>query len=177
MRKVHTDHLQEWVGTLHAGESVLLSGTVYTARDAVHKRLKALIEEGKPLPFELDGSVIYYAGPTPAKDGLPIGSCGPTTSSRMDPYMELLSAHGLKLTIGKGDRSPQVYQALRSCGGAYLCAIGGAGALCAASVKAAEVVAFPELGCESVKKLTVEDFPLFVAIDADGHSIFPHTDE
>ena len=172
MKHYHTSHAAEWAPTLRAGEEILLSGTVYTARDAVHKRLFALLDADQPLPIDLQGAAIYYAGPTPATDTLPIGSCGPTTSSRMDPYVPRLTALGLSVTIGKGDRAPAVYDALREYGAVYLCAIGGAGALCTRAIKSCEVVAFPELGCESLKKLTVEDFPLYVGIDSVGGSIF-----
>ena len=164
--------MKEWLPSLRAGEEILLTGTVYTARDAVHKRLIALLDEKKALPFPLANTAIYYAGPTPAKNGLPIGSCGPTTSSRMDPYLPRLFDAGLRLTIGKGDRSPAVYEAIKRYGGAYLLALGGAGALVAQSVRTLDVIAFPELGCESVKRLVIEKLPLYVGIDATGASIF-----
>lgn len=172
MKTYLLSEMADWIKTLHAGEEILLSGTVYTARDAAHKRLCALLDEHKPLPFPLAGSAIYYAGPTPAKNGLPIGSCGPTTSSRMDPYLPRLFDAGLRLTIGKGDRSPAVYEAIKHYGGAYLLALGGAGALVAQSVRTLDVIAFPELGCESVKRLVIEKLPLYVGIDATGASIF-----
>ncbi|MBR2951849.1 MAG: fumarate hydratase C-terminal domain-containing protein [Clostridia bacterium] len=172
MKTYLLSEMADWIKTLHAGEEILLSGTVYTARDAAHKRLCALLDEHKPLPFPLAGSAIYYAGPTPAKNGLPIGSCGPTTSSRMDPYLPRLFDAGLRLTIGKGDRSPTVYEAIKRYGGAYLLALGGAGALVAQSVRTLDVIAFPELGCESVKRLVIEKLPLYVGIDATGASIF-----
>lgn len=172
MKTYLLSEMADWIKTLHAGEEILLSGTVYTARDAAHKRLCALLDEHKPLPFPLAGSAIYYAGPTPAKNGLPIGSCGPTTSSRMDPYLPRLFDAGLRLTIGKGDRSPAVYEAIKRYGGAYLLALGGAGALVAQSVRTLDVIAFPELGCESVKRLVIEKLPLYVGIDATGASIF-----
>ena len=172
MKTYLLSEMADWLQTIRAGEEILLSGTVYTARDAAHKRLCALLDEHKPLPFPLAGSAIYYAGPTPAKNGLPIGSCGPTTSSRMDPYLPRLFDAGLRLTIGKGDRSPAVYEAIKRYGGAYLLALGGAGALVAQSVRALDVIAFPELGCESVKRLVIEKLPLYVGIDATGASIF-----
>ena len=172
MKTYLLSEMADWIKTLHAGEEILLSGTVYTARDAAHKRLCALLDEHKPLPFPLAGSAIYYAGPTPAKNGLPIGSCGPTTSSRMDPYLPRLFDVGLRLTIGQGDRSPAVYEAIKRYGGAYLLALGGAGALVAQSVRTLDVIAFPELGCESVKRLVIEKLPLYVGIDAPGASIF-----
>ena len=172
MKTYLLSEMADWLQTIRAGEEILLSGTVYTARDAAHKRLFALLDEHKPLPFPLAGSAIYYACPTPAKNGLPIGSCGPTTSSRMDPYLPRLFEAGLRLTIGKGDRSPAVYEAIKRYGGAYLLALGGAGALVAQSVRTLDVIAFPELGCESVKRLVIEKLPLYVGIDATGASIF-----
>ncbi len=172
MKHCHLNDMHLWLPTLRAGEEIFLSGTVYTARDAVHKRLFALLDRKEPLPFPLAGTAIYYAGPTPAKNGFSIGSCGPTTSSRMDPYVPRLFEEGLRITIGKGDRAPAVYDSIKKFGGAYLVALGGAGALCARSIKQVEVVAFPELGCESVKRMDIHDFPLFVGIDAQGGSIF-----
>ena len=157
---------------LKAGDAILLSGTVYTARDAAHKKIAQALREGALLPFPLSESVIYYAGPTPATHNLPIGSCGPTTSSRMDPYIPLLFENGLRITIGKGDRSTVVYDTIRRYKGLYLCAIGGVGALAASCIKSAEIIAYGELGCESVKRLTIENLPLFVGIDKEGNSIF-----
>lgn len=157
---------------LRAGDPILLSGVIYTARDAAHKRLNAMLDKGEPLPFPLRGSAIYYAGPTPAPEGFPIGSCGPTTSSRMDVYTPRLLDLGLTAMIGKGGRSPQVQEAVCRNKAVYLCAIGGAGALAAQAVRSAEVVAFEDLGCESVKRLVVEDFPLIVGIDCAGGSLF-----
>lgn len=172
MKVLDTANVNEWITELRAGEEVSLSGTVYTARDAAHKRIFSLLDAGEALPFPLDGATVYYAGPTPAKNGLPVGSCGPTTASRMDPYVPRLSSLGLRLTIGKGDRSPEVYRAMQEYRCAYLCAIGGAGALCAEHITAAEVIAFDDLGCESVKRLTFSGMPLFVGIDPLGGSIF-----
>ncbi len=172
MKHYHVEDINSWFREVRAGEQILLSGVIYTARDAAHKRIVAAMENGEEPPFSLNGCAVYYAGPTPAKSGMPVGSCGPTTSSRMDPYVPYLTAHGLKCTIGKGDRAPSVYDALIEHGGIYLCAIGGAGALCAKSIKEVTVIAYPELGCESVKRMVVEDFPLFVGIDSLGHSIF-----
>lgn len=170
--RVHTDTITRQAVNLKAGDQVLLSGIVYTARDAAHKRICALLDEGKEPPFPLEGATVYYAGPTPAPDGLPIGSCGPTTSGRMDAYAPQLLDLGLKCMIGKGNRSDEVVDAMKRNGAVYLCAIGGAGALAAKCVKSLEVVAFEDLGCESVKRLVVEDFPLIVAIDACGGSLF-----
>ena len=150
----------------------MLSGTIYTARDAAHKRLFSMLDSGKPLPFEMKNASIYYAGPTPAPDNLPIGACGPTTSSRMDVFAPRLLDLGLKCMIGKGGRSREVIEAIRRNEAVYLCAIGGAGALAAKCVRSVKVLAFEDLGCESVKELQIEDFPLFTAIDCRGGSLF-----
>ncbi|MBE6764278.1 MAG: TRZ/ATZ family protein [Ruminococcaceae bacterium] len=164
----NTDEMKNYALSLQAGDRVLLSGTVYTARDAAHKRIMSIIEEGGELPFDIEGAVIYYAGPTPAPEGKAIGSCGPTTSCRMDPYTPHLLDMGLAATVGKGDRSQDVIDAVVRNGSVYLCAIGGAGALAAESVVSCDVIAFDDLGCESVKKLEIKDFPLVVAIDSNG---------
>ncbi|NLM64376.1 MAG: Fe-S-containing hydro-lyase [Firmicutes bacterium] len=160
------------VAGLRAGDQVLLTGVVYTARDAAHKRLVALIEEGKPLPFELAGQLIYYVGPTPAKPGEPIGSAGPTTAGRMDPYAPVLMEHGLKGMIGKGARSKAVRDAMVRHRAVYFAAVGGAGALAAKRIKSAEIVAYEDLGPEAVRKLYVEDFPLFVVNDVYGGDLY-----
>ncbi len=172
MIKMNTSEIRERAGTLRAGDEVLLSGTVYTARDAVHKKFATLIAEKKTLPIDLHGAVIYYAGPTPAKNGLAVGSCGPTTSSRMDRNTPMLLERGLCGMIGKGERSTEVKKAIERNGGVYFCAIGGAGALYASCIKSCEIVAFEELGCESLKKMTIEDFPLIVGIDSHGGDVF-----
>lgn len=172
MQQLNTGSLREAAQTLRAGQRVLLSGTVYTARDAAHKRLAALLQAGQPLPFPLQDACIYYAGPTPAKPGQVIGSCGPTTSGRMDPYTPLLLAHGLCAMVGKGGRSQAVCEAMARQGALYFCAIGGAGALAAQCVKSCEEAAFADLGCESIKRLEFERFPLVLAIDAKGGSLF-----
>jgi fumarate hydratase subunit beta len=169
---IDTQNIAEAAQTLRAGDKILLSGTIYTARDAAHKRLFAMLDRGEKLPFELKNATVYYAGPTPAPEGLPIGSCGPTTSSRMDVFAPRLLDLGLKCMIGKGGRSPAVVEAIRRNGAVYLCAIGGAGALAAKCVRSLEVIAFEDLGCESIKRLTIEKFPLFVAIDCHGGSLF-----
>lgn len=171
MKKYSTQDFREWSKKVTAGEEILLSGTVYTSRDAAHKRIFAALESGDALPYEIENAFIYYAGPTPPKTGA-VGSCGPTTSSRMDVFAPLLYKMGLAATIGKGDRNEEVYNAIKDSGGIYLCAIGGAGALASKAITSAEVIAYDDLGCESVKKLTVKDFPLYVAIDASGKSIF-----
>ena len=164
--------LKKHITELTVGDKVYLSGTVYTSRDAAHKRIFELLESDKPLPYNLDGAIIYYAGPTPTPKDLPIGSCGPTTSCRMDPYTPKLYDLGVIATIGKGERSSEVVDAIKRNGAVYLCAIGGAGALSALSVTECEVVAIDDLGCESVKKLEFKDFPLIVGIDSNGNSIF-----
>ncbi len=172
VKRLDTADSLAWAPSLRAGERILLSGTVYTSRDAAHKRIFELLDRGDPLPYPLEGSAVYYAGPTPAPDGLPIGACGPTTSGRMDPYSPRLMDLGLKVMIGKGNRSPAVVEAIRRTQSVYLCAIGGAGALAAQCIVEAEVIAFEDLGCESVKRLTFRDFPLIVAIDSIGNSLF-----
>ncbi len=159
-------------GKLHAGDRILLSGTVYTSRDAAHKRISTLLDNGKPLPFPLKDSVIYYSGSTPAPKDLPIGSCGPTTSGRMDIHTPRLYDLGVVATIGKGERSKEVIDAICRNRAAYFCALGGAGALAAQSVTSCKVIAFEDLGCEAVKRLDICDFPLIVGIDCNGGSIF-----
>lgn len=170
--KFSTDNIKEYLPILRAGDRVLLSGTAYTARDAAHKRIIKSIENGEKLPFEIDGASIYYAGPTPTPENLPIGSCGPTTSSRMDPYAPKLLDMGLCSMIGKGQRSKEVCEAIKRNKAVYFCAIGGVGALAAKSITACEVIAYEDLGCESVKKLEFKDFSLTVAIDSVGGNLF-----
>lgn len=170
--KTDVKDLKGLIKNLKVGDRVLLSGYVYTARDAAHKLIFELINSGKDLPFPIKNSVIYYAGPTPTPENLPIGSCGPTTSARMDVYTPTLLNMGLTATIGKGERSKEVIDSIIKNESVYLCAIGGAGALAAECIKRCEVVAFEHLGCESVKKLLFSDFPLTVGIDKDGNSIF-----
>ena len=168
--RVNTKDLGEIAPTLRAGQRVLLSGVCYTSRDAAHKRITQMLDRGEKPPYHLEGAAIYYAGPTPAPEGLPIGSCGPTTSGRMDPYTPRFLDLGLKAMIGKGKRSPEV-EAIQRNGAVYFCAIGGAGALAAQCIEKAEVIAFEDLGCESVKRLVLKDFPLIVAIDSTGGNI------
>ncbi len=169
---LNTENINEWVENLVAGDRVLLSGTVYTARDAAHKRIKELVSKGESLPFEIKNSVIYYAGPTPQKDGLAIGSIGPTTSSRMDSFAPLMLSLGQRAMIGKGNRSGDVVNSMKKYGGVYFAAIGGAGALYSRCVEECKVIAFDDLGCESVKELKIKDFPLLVAIDSKGNSLY-----
>ncbi|MDE7193431.1 MAG: Fe-S-containing hydro-lyase [Oscillospiraceae bacterium] len=172
MIRLNTSELKEKAGTLRAGDKVLLSGTVYTSRDAAHKRIMDMCGKGQELPYSLDGAAIYYAGPTAAKDGMVIGSCGPTTSSRMDVYAPRMLDMGLSAMIGKGERSEAVCDAIKRNGAVYFCAIGGAGALACKCITECEVIAFEDLGCESVKRLTFSEFPLIVAIDCSGGNIF-----
>ena len=161
----------EVASSLRAGELVALSGTLLTARDAAHQRLIAAVEAGEPLPFDLEGQVIYYCGPTPARPGRPIGSAGPTTACRMDRFAPALYRLGLRGTIGKGGRGPEVRQVLQECGAVYFAALGGAGALLARCVRSAEVVAYEDLGPEAIRRLTVEDFPAIVAYDSRGGAV------
>ena len=169
---IDTKDLKKRAEELSCGDKVYLSGTVYTARDAAHKRIFEHLSSGKNLPFEISNSVIYYAGPTPTPENLAIGSCGPTTSSRMDPYAPTLYDMGLTATIGKGERSDEVLESILRNKALYLCAIGGAGAIASLSVTECEVIAFEDLDCESVKKLEFKDFPLIVGIDSKGNSVF-----
>ncbi len=160
------------VRSLRAGDAVLLSGTVYTARDAAHLRMLDCLENGEPLPFDLEGQIIYYAGPTPTPPGRPVGSIGPTTSVRMDAATPTLLAHGLRGMIGKGLRGEAVIEAMKRHGAVYFAAVGGAAALMAGCVRSCEVIAWDDLGPESVKKLEIEDLPLITAIDAEGRNAF-----
>lgn len=169
---INAADFRQFTERLHAGDRVLLSGAVYTARDAAHKKIFSLLESGQPLPFDVKDAVIYYAGPTPGYDGINIGSCGPTTSGRMDAFAPKLYDLGLMATIGKGERSAAVYESIRRNRASYLCAVGGAGALISRHIRDVEEIAFNELGCESVKKLYVEDMPLLVAVDCFGGNIF-----
>ena len=171
MIKIYTQNI-DVLKTLKAGDVVTISGTLFTARDAAHKKLFALIKDKKPLPFPIKNSFVYYTGATPAKDGEPYGSCGPTTSKRMDVYTPAMLDAGMKGIIGKGARTREVIDAIKKTGAVYFVAIGGAGAFYKSAIKSAEVIAFPELLSEAVTKLEVEDFECIVGIDADGNSIF-----
>ena len=157
---------------LRVGDRVLISGVVYSARDAAHKRMIEALECSGNLPFEPAGQIIYYMGPSPAPPGKVIGAAGPTTSGRMDPYAPALYAAGIRVTMGKGRRSQAVRDALVEHGGVYLAAIGGAGALLSRCITEAEVIAYPDLGPEAVRRLVVEDFPAIVANDAHGADIY-----
>ena len=163
---------EEKLVELKSGDSVYLSGIIYTARDAAHKRLVALINDGKPLPFDLDNAVIYYVGPTPAKPGEIIGSAGPTTSYRMDAYAPLLMDHGVCGMIGKGKRSQDVKESMVKNKAVYFAAIGGAGALLANCIKKSEVIAFDDLGSEAIHRLEVENFPVTVINDTHGNDLY-----
>lgn len=171
-KKITTPLTQEKIKDLKAGESVSISGTIYTARDAAHKRLVDLIEKGEKLPFDVKDQVIYYVGPTPAKEGHPIGSAGPTSSYRMDSYAPKLIKKGLRGMIGKGKRNDEVVEAMKKHGSVYFAAIGGAAALTAKCVKSAEIIAYEDLGAEAIRKLEVEDFPVIVVIDAQGNNYY-----
>jgi len=156
---------------LKAGDIVYFSGTIYTGRDAAHKKMVEAIVNRETLPFDFSNQVIYYVGPTPAKPDRPIGSCGPTSSYRMDAYSTLLMENGLKTMIGKGDRSPQFIEDMKTNKGVYLQAVGGAGALLSRRVLSSELIAYPELGTEAIYKLTVEDFPAIVTYDIYGGNL------
>lgn len=170
--EINAQELKAAAQKLRVGDKILLSGIVYTSRDAAHKRIMSMIENGEKLPYDIENAVIYYAGPTPAPQGRPIGSCGPTTSGRMDKYAPALLDMGLAGMIGKGERSQEVRDAIVRNGAVYLCAIGGAGALAGKCITRCEVIAFEDLGCESVKRLTFDKFPLVVANDRFGGDLF-----
>lgn len=172
MIEINTSSVKQMSLSLRAGDEVLLSGTVYTARDTAHKRISEMIDKKEPLPFDLVEAVIYYAGPTPAPEGMAIGSVGPTTSGRMDLWTPRLLDLGLGAMVGKGQRSSAVQDAIVRNKAVYFIAIGGAGALCAKHITSAEVIAFEDLGCEAVRKLTFEKFPVYVANDCYGGSLF-----
>ena len=170
-KKITTPLDDKSVRQLQAGDSVLLTGYIYTGRDAAHKRLIELIEKGQELPIELKGQIIYYVGPSPAKPGYPCGSAGPTTSYRMDPYAPSLLDRGLKGMIGKGLRSPEVIDSMKKNKAVYFGAVGGAAALIARSIKKSEVVAYDDLGAEAIHRYYVEDFPAIVVIDTYGNNL------
>lgn len=163
---------KEEVVTLKAGDYVYITGTIYSARDAAHKRMYETMMEGKEIPMQLTDNVIYYLGPTPAKEGQVIGSAGPTTASRMDKYTPLLLDHGLNGMIGKGKRSQAVIDAIVRNKAVYFAAVGGAGALLSKCIKRSEVIAYDDLGTEAIRKMEVEDFPVIVVIDSEGHNLY-----
>lgn len=157
---------------LRAGDYVYITGTIYTARDAAHKRMWEALEKGEQLPIEMNNNIIYYMGPSPAREGRPIGSAGPTTASRMDKYAPSLLDLGLKGMIGKGKRTQQVKDAIVRNGAVYFAAVGGAGALLSQRIKKSEVIAYEDLGTEAIRKLEVEDFPVIVVIDSKGNNLY-----
>ena len=169
---INTPLTDEVINDLKAGDRVLLNGIIYTGRDAAHRRLVELIENGEELPMDIKNQTIYYVGPCPAKPGQVIGSAGPTTSGRMDAYAPLLMEHGLKGMIGKGIRAQQVVDSMIKNNAVYFAAIGGAGALLAEAIKEAEVIAFPDLGAEAIYKLRIENFPVTVVIDNRGNDLY-----
>ena len=169
---IKTPITREDVRKLKAGDSCLISGVIYTARDAAHKRLCELVVAGKKLPFDVKDSVIYFVGPTPAKPGQAIGSAGPTTSYRMDAYSPTLIAQGQTGMIGKGKRGKEVIDAMKEHGAVYFGAIGGCGALLSKCIKKAEIVAYEDLGAEAIRRLEVEDFPVIVIIDSEGNNLY-----
>ena len=162
----------ETIEKLRAGDRVFITGTLYTGRDSAHKKLIELVNEGNDLPIDVKGQLIYYVGPTPARPGKPIGSAGPTTSYRMDSFAPTLYKLGLKGTIGKGSRSDEVRESLKTYKGVYLAAVGGAGALISKSIEGAEVIAYPELGPEAIRRITVKDFPCIVINDMYGGDLY-----
>ena len=166
---------EETIADLLAGDMVYITGTIYTARDAAHKRMAETLDRGEELPLSLQGNIIYYMGPSPAREGRVIGSAGPTTAGRMDSYTPRILDLGLKGMIGKGRRSEEVKRAIVRNGAVYFAAIGGAGALLSRSITAAEVIAYEDLGTEAVRKLTVENFPAIVVIDSAGHDMYQNT--
>lgn len=157
---------------LRAGDYVYLTGTIYTARDAAHKRMYEALANGESIPMDVKNNVIYYMGPSPAREGRPIGSAGPTTASRMDKYAPTLLDMGLKGMIGKGKRTPEVREAIVRNGAVYFAAVGGAGALLSKSITSSEVIAYDDLGTEAIRKLTVKDFPVIVVIDSEGNNLY-----
>ena len=171
-RKITLPLTEELARTLHAGDEVLVSGVIYTSRDAGHKRMCEALARGEELPFDPTDATIYYVGPTPAKPGQVIGSAGPTTSGRMDAYAPTMMSVGARGMIGKGARLPEVVEAMKKYSGVYFGAIGGAGALLAKCIKSAELIAYEDLGAEALRKLYIEDMPLVVIIDSDGRNLY-----
>lgn len=171
-RTIQVPISKEDAKSLRAGDYVLLNGTIYTARDAAHKRMYEALAEGKELPLDWKGNVVYYMGPSPAREGRPIGSAGPTTASRMDKYTPQLLDLGLGAMIGKGKRSQAVIDAVVRNGSVYFAAVGGAGALLSQRIKSSEVIAYDDLGTEAIRKLEVRDFPVIVVIDSEGNNLY-----
>jgi fumarate hydratase subunit beta len=170
--EIETAAIRTFLPRLRSGDRVLLTGTIYTARDAAHKRIFEALDAGSPLPFPLRDAIVYYAGPTPAQHGMAVGSCGPTTAGRMDGFAPRLLDLGLAAMIGKGERSAEVIDAIVRNGAVYFAAVGGAGALIAKRINTATVVSYDDLGCESVKRLEVDHLPLIVAIDSTGADLY-----
>ena len=171
-RRITLPLTEELAKSLHAGEQVLVTGTIYTSRDAGHKRMCEALAKGEPIPFDPTDATIYYVGPTPAKPGQVIGSAGPTTSGRMDAYAPTMMSFGARGMIGKGARLPEVVEAMKKYSGVYFGAIGGAGALLAKCIKKCELIAYEDLGAEALRKLYVEDMPLVVIIDSEGNNLY-----
>lgn len=171
-KKIHAPLVSEEIKELRAGDYVYITGTVYTARDAAHKRMEEALNQGNPLPLDLKDNVIYYMGPSPARQGRPIGSAGPTTASRMDKYTPRLLDLGLKGMIGKGKRTPEVAEAIVRNQAVYFAAVGGAGALLSKCILESQVIAYEDLGTEAIRKLTVKDFPAVVVIDSLGNNLY-----
>ena len=163
---------EEDAKSLRAGDYVYITGTIYTARDAAHKRMQEALDEGRDLPFDIRGNIIYYMGPSPAREGRPIGSAGPTTASRMDKYAPKLLDLGLRGRIGKGKRTKEVQEAIVRNGAVYFADVGGAGALLSKRILASEVIAYDDLGAEAIRKLEVEDFPAIVVMDCEGKNLY-----
>ncbi|MBR5224401.1 MAG: Fe-S-containing hydro-lyase [Clostridia bacterium] len=172
MKKLQTPFTREMARSLKAGDACLISGVIYTARDAAHKRLCELVAQGKPLPMDTENAIIYFVGPTPAKPGQAIGSAGPTTSYRMDAYSPALIAIGQTGMIGKGKRGSEVIEAMKEHGAVYFGATGGCGALLSKCIKKSEIIAYEDLGAEAIRRLEVEDFPVTVIIDSEGNNLY-----
>ncbi len=171
-RKMNVPISKEDAKSLKAGDYVYLTGTIYSARDAAHKRMSEALEKGEPLPFDIKGNVIYYMGPSPAREGRPIGSAGPTTAGRMDPYTPALLDLGMGGMIGKGKRTQEVVDAIVRNGAVYFAAVGGAGALLSQRIKSSEVIAYDDLGPEAIRKLEIENLPVVVVIDSEGNDLY-----
>lgn len=171
-RHIEAPLKKEDIESLHSGDYVYISGTIYVARDAAHKRMDELLKKGEKLPIDLQDNIIYYMGPSPAREGRPIGSAGPTTASRMDKYAPKLLDLGLKGMIGKGKRSKEVLDAIVRNGCVYFAAVGGAGAILSKAITSSEVVAYEDLGTEAIRKLEVRDFPCIVIVDKDGNNLY-----
>ena len=171
-KKIHAPLVSEEIKELRAGDYVYITGTVYTARDAAHKRMEEALNQGSPLPLDLKDNVIYYMGPSPARQGRPIGSAGPTTASRMDKYTPRLLDLGMGAMIGKGKRSQEVIDAIVRNGAVYFAAVGGAGALLSKCITSSEVIAYDDLGTEAVRRLNIENFPVIVVVDSKGSNLY-----